>query len=127
MVEQRGIEPAAQHVEVYNNTCYGEGTCVQLPTVYGGAAGANSLIENTLSYRSAGGTTVSNSGSGNTVSNNTATVTANPTFTNGTGTFGRLSDFKPTANYSGATTVPVWLDALNVLWSGVYSLGAVKP
>jgi hypothetical protein len=36
---------------------------------------------------SSGGTTVSNSGTGNTVSNNTTTPTDNPGFTNGSGDF----------------------------------------
>jgi hypothetical protein len=79
-------------------------------------------------YRStSGASTVVNTGTGNTVSNNTTTVTANPGFTNGSGTFRVISDFKPTANYWGGTSVPVWSDALGLLWSSAWDLGAVHP
>ena len=68
-----------------------------------------------------------NNGSGNTVSNNTASTNSNPAFTNGSGTFSLISDFKPTANYTGGTSVPVGFDALGLLWSTVWDLGAVHP
>jgi hypothetical protein len=127
MFEQRGIEPAPQYAEAYNNTCYGESTCVLFSNSYGGAAGANSAVKNNLAYNASGGTTVSNSGSGNTVSNNTVTTTNNPGFTNGSGSFRFITDFKPTANYSGGTNVPVWYDALGVQWPSTWDLGAVHP
>jgi hypothetical protein len=37
-------------------------------------------------------------GTGNTVSNNTSTVTNNPGFTNGSGNLSLIWDFKPTAD-----------------------------
>jgi len=45
----------------------------------------------------------------------------------GSGHFDLISDFKPTANYLGGTSVPVWYDALGVLWSSTWYLGAVHP
>ena len=36
-----------------------------------------------------------------------------------------ISDFKPTGNASGAMAVPVWSDALGVLWSRSWNLGAL--
>ena len=71
------------------------------------------------------GPAVHNTGTGNTVSNNTATVTSNPGFTDASGDFSLISDFKPTANYSGGTEVPVWYDALGVAWSSTWDLGAL--
>jgi hypothetical protein len=44
---------------------------------------------------------------------------------NGSGKFSLITDFKPTANYSGGTSVPVWYDALGVPWSSPQDLGAV--
>ena len=49
----------------------------------------------------------------------------NPGFTNASGNFSVISDFKPTGNDSGAMTVPVWSDALGVLWSSGWNLGAL--
>jgi hypothetical protein len=68
---------------------------------------------------------VHSTGSGNTVSNNSTAVTSSPGFTNDSGTFNEISDYKPTANYSGGMTVPVWADALGVAWSPTWDLGAV--
>jgi hypothetical protein len=126
-VAQRGIEPVPQGVEVYNNTCYGGGTCAGFSGQNFAAPGINSYAKNNLFYNTAGGTTVSNGGTGNTVSNNTVTPTNYPGFTNGSGSFSLLSDFKPTAVYSGGTSVPVWSDALGALWSSTWVLGAVHP
>jgi hypothetical protein len=68
-----------------------------------------------------------NNGAGNTVTNNTASPTSNPAFTNASGSFSFISDFKPTANYSGGTSVPVWYDALNLLLNSTWDLGALHP
>ena len=46
---------------------------------------------------------------------------------NDIGGFGLISDFKPTANYVGGASVPVWSDALGLLWSLTWDLGAVHP
>jgi hypothetical protein len=130
-VGQLGIEPVPTGVEVYNNTIY-------MPTprdnlqggvAFNGLAMAappkNSYVKNNLMYAPSGThTPVSNTGSGNTVSNNSASFAANPGFLDASGPL--ISDFKPSANYSGAVTVPVWLDALGEAWSTWY-LGAVAP
>ena len=124
-----------QYNEAYNNTCYAPNSkagqqCIAYDTSGGAvAATVNSIAMNNLFYvpGSATGPAVHNTGSGNTVSNNTTTVTNDPGFTNGSGNFSLISDFKPTANYSGGTTVPVWYDALGVAWSPTWDLGAVHP
>lgn len=111
-----------QYNEFYNNTCYGSG-CVTFGG--GGFTGSvnNSVFQNTLIYSAS---TIGNSGTGNTVSNNTTTTSNNPGFTNGSGTFSIISDFKPTAFYTLTNTpVPVFYDALGVAWSPTWDLGAV--
>jgi hypothetical protein len=114
------------NVEVYNNTCYQTSTCVGFEGTSQIAPPNNSYAENNLFYSTHGGSTVANGGSGNTVSNNTTNTTANPGFTNDSGSFSLLSDFTPTANYSGGVSVPVYFDALDSLISS-YFLGAVAP
>jgi len=136
-VAQRGSGNllTVQYNEAYNNTCYAPNaiqsqTCIGFDTMGAkSAATSNSFAKNNLFYvpSKATGPTVDNTGSGNTVSNNTATVTNNPGFTNGSGTFSLISDFKPTANYLGGTSVPVWSDALGLLWGLTWDLGAVHP
>jgi hypothetical protein len=132
MVARRGIEPVAQAVEVYNNTCYAlthVADCVAFTSGDGAtAAGVNSWAYNNLFYNN-GGTSaaVVNNGSGNTVSNNTTNSAANPMVINANGSFNVLSDFEPTQNYSGGTEVPVWYDALGTPWAPTWSLGAIKP
>jgi len=135
VVAQRGNGNlfAVQYNEAYNNTCYAPNSqphqlCIGFDT--GSSAvkpTANSVAKNNLFYvpSAATGPAVDNTGSGNTVSNNTVTVTNNPGFTNGSGSFSLISDFKPTANYSGGMTAPVWADALGVSWSPTWDLGAV--
>jgi hypothetical protein len=131
-VAQRGIEPVPSGIEVYNNTCYAPDAvasqrCVGLDNIGGLKAPAiNSFAQNNLFYTPAGGhSTVVNTGNGNTISNNTASPSSNPAFSNGSGNFSLITDFKPTANYSGGTSVPVWYDALGVPWSSTQDLGAV--
>jgi hypothetical protein len=122
-----------QNNEAYNNTCYAPSSkpgqqCIAYDTSGGAAAAtANSIARNNLFYvpAAATGPAVHSTGSGNTVSNNTTTVTASPGFMNGSGNFSLISDFKPTANYSGGMNVPVWYDALGVSWSPTWDLGAV--
>jgi hypothetical protein len=126
-VAARGIEPVPQGVEVYNNTCNGGGACVGFSGQNFGAAGINSYAKNNLFYSPGGGTTVSDGGSGNTVSNNTVSPASNPGFTDGSRSFSVISDFKPTTNYWGGTSVPVWSDALGLLWALSWDLGAVHP
>jgi hypothetical protein len=120
-IAKRGIEPAPQFVAVYNNTCYG-GTCAAFSGDNFAAPGINSWAENNLCYT---GTCISNGGTSNTVSNNTGTTSDNPGFTNASGTLKVISDFKPTENYTGATSVPVWYDALGTAWASTWNLGAV--
>jgi hypothetical protein len=129
----RGNLLTVQYNEAYNNTCYAPNSeahqlCIGFDTGSSTATPtANSTAKNNLFYvpAAATGPAVDNTGSGNTVSNNTATVTNNPGFTNGSGNFSLISDFKPTANYSGGTSVPVWYDALDVSWLTSWDLGAV--
>jgi hypothetical protein len=125
-VAQRGIEPVPSGVEVYNNTCDRVQICVGFDGVTMRAPPIDSVAQNNLFYiPAAGHATVVNTGAGNTVSNNTVSPTSNPLFTNGSGTFSLLSDFKPTANYSGGTGVPTRYDALGALRPPTWDLGAV--
>ena len=132
-VAKRGVEPVPSGVEAYNNTCYAptavDGqTCVGFDGNSMSAPAINSTAQNNLFFLSAAGhSTVVNKGAGNTVSNNSVSPNGNPGFTNASGLFNVITDFKPTTNYSGATTVPVWYDALGVLWSSPWELGAVHP
>ncbi len=133
-VAARGIEPVPTGVEVYNNTCYAPDAisgqrCAGFDAVGGLSAPAiNSFAKNNLFYTPASGhSTIVNTGTGNTVSNNTATPSNNPAFTDGSGSFSLISDFKPTANYTGGTAVPVWYDALGLLLASTWDLGAVYP
>lgn len=125
-IAQRGFEPPPQFVEVYNNTMSGGGSVGAIQFNNVGQSGtvnvANSFAQNNLFF---GAAVVANSGSGNTVTSNTTTTTNNPGFTNGSGSFSLISDFKPTANFSGGTSVPDWYDALQVPWSPTWDLGAV--
>jgi len=93
-----------------------------------GAAAPNSYFLNIMMYTPTAGsyTVVTNTGSGNAISNNTSNATLNPAFTNGSGLFNVLTDFKPTANFSGGAFVPVQYDALGIAWSPTWDLGAVK-
>jgi hypothetical protein len=132
-VAQRGVEPVPSGVEVYNNTCYAPNgvttqTCIGFTNVGSlRAPPINSFAKNNLFYIPASGhSTVVDTGTGNTVTNNTASPTSNPAFTDGSGSFSVISDFKPTANYLGGASVPVWSDALGVLWP-TWDLGAVSP
>jgi hypothetical protein len=132
-VAERGVEPVPTGVEAYNNTCYAPNavstqTCIGFDGLGLRAPPINSFAKNNLFYIAASGhSTVVDKGTGNTVTNNTASPTSNPSFTNGSGSFSVISDFKPTANFSGGASVPVWSDALGVLWSSIWDLGAVHP
>ena len=112
-VAQRGNYPAwpTQYVYLYNNTFYGTnlgtgdaGIGFSASNQY--AAGNNSIAKNNLCFFNGAYSCVLDSGTGNTVSNNTATATSNPSFTNGSSDVYSATDFKPTANYSGGTSVP---------------------
>lgn len=115
-----------QYDEVYNDTCYqGSAACV----VFGGGgefdggAGNNSFAKNILAYQ--GSSVVADFGTGNAVSNNTTSIASNPGFLDASGTFNVISDFKPTANYTGGTSVPVLNDALGTPWFPTWDYGAV--
>lgn len=133
--QTRGVEPAAQAIEIFNNTAYwlsyqtgGSNYMVGFDNLGGGGTAAkNSFAENNLYFVNGHlWPAVTNNGTGNTVSNNTATSTNNPAITNASTTFSVITDFKPTANFSGATNVPVWYDALGIAWPSTWDLGAVK-
>jgi hypothetical protein len=128
---RRGIEPVPSGAQTYNNTCYSPNPqssqgCIGFDGVTMVAPPINSVAQNNLFYVTAGGhATVVNTGSGNTVSNNSVSSTSNPGFSNASGSFSLISDFKPTANYSGATSVPVLYDALGTPWASAWDLGAL--
>lgn len=130
---QLGIEPVASNDEVYNNTFEAPVSrdngqiCIGMDGLGMSAPPVNSFVRNNLCHFPSGThSVVLNTGTGNTVSNNTASPTASPAFTDASGTFGVISDFKPTANYTGGTTVPVVYDALGIAWSPTWDFGAVK-
>jgi hypothetical protein len=140
-IARRGIEwnstPGApdnpaepQYNEAFNNTCYSLSSangCIGFDGDYFHSPGNNGWARNNLYYNPTGGTTVSNTGTGNSISNNTSSVTSNPVFINGGGGFNLLSDFMPTEKYSGATDAPVFFDALGTAWPPTWELGAVHP
>jgi hypothetical protein len=110
--------------EFYNNTCDGGG-CGAFTTggAITGRPASSSLAQNNLTFNSSA---ISNGGSGNVVSNNSPNTTSNPGFVNASGTFGFISDFKPTANFTGATSVPNYYDAVLAPWLPTWNLGAIK-
>jgi hypothetical protein len=141
---QRGTEPAPTNVEVYNNSFYaasgsysGNAVVVASNCASGSTQPSNSFVQNNLGYfpSNMGGTIsmVGNSGTGMTISNNTSSTLVNPAWTDASGAFSKITDWKPTANYSGGTSVPVYYDALGagipangaVQWSPTWDLGAV--
>jgi hypothetical protein len=131
-VGQLGVEPVPTGVEVYNNTIY---MATPRDNAQGGIAfnglsmaapPKSSYVRNNLLFAASGShTLVSNTGSGNVIGNNSASFAADPGFVNSSGTFTLLSDFKPSANYSGAAAVPVWSDALGEAWT-TWNLGAIR-
>lgn len=120
----------AINLESYNNSCYsptshGGQNCIENSSTGGFSPATASVFKNNLLYAIGGAlTTVVDTG-GNTVSNNTATTTNNPAFTNPSGTFLVISDWKPAANYTGGASVPVIFDALGIVWSPTWDFGAV--
>lgn len=120
---------APQFDELYNNSCYGN-VCAAFSPIGGVASGNNGWAQNNFMFNpSGGGSTVGNSGSGNQVDHNSSPVTANPGFTNQSGTFTALGDYAPTTNVSGATTPATFnpYDAAGVAWSPLWNLGALHP
>jgi hypothetical protein len=129
-IAERGIEPVPQFAEIYNNTCYflttqSQQACIGFSGQNFSAPGINSVAQNNLFYSPSGNGFSINTGSGNTIANNTPTSSANPSITNGSSAFDLISDFKPTANYTGGVRVPVWYDALGIAWSPTWDYGAV--
>lgn len=115
--------------EFYNNTCYNPNphsgqSCISNS---GTGAATNSFFQNNMLYTvgASGFSTIVTGGTGNTVTPNTTTSSNNPGFTNGSTTFLLLSDYKPTANFTGGTSVPNFYDALGIAWSPTWDLGAV--
>jgi hypothetical protein len=132
-VAQRGVEPVPAAVEVYNNTCYGLTPISNCVALSGGsgccqAAAQNSWASNNLFYNAGvNHSAVLNNGTGNTASNNTTDSSQNPHMVNGSGNFSLMSDFKPHANYSGASSsIPNYFDAFGRSWIGAYRLGALS-
>ncbi|HEY1312617.1 MAG TPA: hypothetical protein VGE92_02010, partial [Steroidobacteraceae bacterium] len=118
---------APVYIEVYNNTCYVKGGngCIGFDGANFIAPANSSWAANNMMYNSSGGTTVRDSGSGNAVSNNTASAASDPGFADVSGTYKFLSDYLPTANYAGGISVANFFDALGEAWSPTWDLGAV--
>ena len=133
---QRGVEPAPQNVESYNNSFYAASGSysvtaidVESSTCGGGTDPSNSHFENNLGYfpGNQAGTVpmvINGRGSGNVISNNSSNTLSNPSWTNASGAMKKISDWTPTASYSGGTSVPVFYDALGTAWA-TWDLGAV--
>lgn len=101
--------------EYYNNTTRGaEGISIASGGACSGPAASNSFAANNFA-------SVSNSGTGNTVSNNSA---SSPGFVNGSGSFSSPFDYAPTTNYTGATSVPNYMDYCGYAWPSTYRMGA---
>jgi hypothetical protein len=136
---QLGSEPAPQYIETYNNSFYAASNSYSGAAIVaasncnsGSTDPSNSYFENNLGYfpNNQGGTITmvqNGRGSGNVISNNTSNTLLNPGWTNASGTFKKITDWKPTANYSGGTSVPVYFDALGTSWLSGWDLGAVLP
>lgn len=137
-VYQDGIEPAPTNVEIFNNTVQGVAGVQNtygfaMSSHIGGASGktdpSNSQMENNMCYFPSSDSSINScivsEGTSLTVGNNTSTWTNNPAFTDGSGTYEKITDWKPTAYYSGGTSVPNIYDALGVAWSPTWDLGAV--
>ena len=119
-----------QYNEAFNNSCYSLSSsngCIGFNGVNFRSPGNSGWAKNNLYYNPAGGTTVSNTGAGNAISNNTSTVASNPVFVNGGGSFNLISDFMPTTKFQGGTAVPVFFDALGLPWLSIWDMGAVHP
>lgn len=130
-----GSVPVPSNIEGYNNTIYSTVTFSNPGIVSTDAQGGDctgnptsTTIKNNICYLpNMGGQACVQTATGTTASNNTTTTTANPAWTNPSGTHLKMTDWKPTANYSGGTSVPVLNDALGIPWSPTWSLGAVHP
>jgi hypothetical protein len=131
---QRGIEPPPRAVEIYNNTIYAPdgssnsaGIKISSRSCGGTLSASNSYFKNNLVYAPGQRRlpVVDDDGAANVISGNTVILTSNPSLTNGSGTFKKITDWKPTANYSGGVSVPVWYDALGAAWPPIWGLGAV--
>lgn len=122
----------SQNIEFYNNTCYFLTTQTNCGGFVGGidgtAAAANSSFgSNTLFYANGvtGKTPVANTGTGNTVSNNSANTATNPNMKNASGGIGGagalFKDFIPNPITAGLQTVPVYFDG------GLFSTASAMP
>jgi hypothetical protein len=131
---QLGVEPYPQNIEIYNNSFYSASGStnnaaieISVNGMEGTTPAGNSYFKNNLAYfpGQSGLPVVDNHGSGNTISNNTATVTNNPSFIDASGKLDKITDWQPTANYTGGISVPVLYDALGTPWPPTWDLGAV--
>ena len=125
----------------YNNTCYDNSTgssfCVTLGFT-NGVTVTNSVVQNNVAYTPsatspqflfipagsiATGTTASNN------STNPQMLSASPLFSNGSGNFSLVTDFKPTTGsyaIGAGTSVPVWSDFFLVAEPSPRDMGAVN-
>lgn len=116
--------------EFYNNTCNNTTAPQQTGQAcirFESTSSAN-VARNNLYYTPGKNTAlvVSDNGAGNSVGNNTGNSSLNPSFVNATGAFSRISDYIPSANYTGGISVPVLYDAVGNIWSPAWDLGALR-
>ncbi|HQR03440.1 MAG TPA: PKD domain-containing protein [Rhodocyclaceae bacterium] len=132
-----GVLPP-DNVRFYNNTCYQADSSTQIPVcialVYSGSGTTNAVIQNNLAY-APNATTPKLLGQGAGVTGTTANnnssdaqvLSTNPLFSNGSGSFSLVTDFKPTgATYvvGGGASVPVWSDFFLTSWYPSWDIGA---
>lgn len=132
-IGQLGIEPVATGFEVYNNTCHmpnpqdNSQSCFAFNGVSMNAPPQNGDVEGNLFYAASGThTMIVSTGTSITIANNSGNSAGSPAFINAGGSFLLMSDFKPTANYTGGASLPgVKYDALGVTRTST-DLGAVQ-
>jgi hypothetical protein len=124
---------APEFYEIYNNTCnLGGGNCIT-GTIgwFAGAAPStnvrinNSFIQNNLCFSVTCTASLGATGVGVISNNSVNTAQPNPGFTDASGTFLKMTDWKPTANFTGGTPIPNFFDALGNPWSPTPDLGAI--
>ncbi|HEX7069307.1 MAG TPA: FG-GAP-like repeat-containing protein [Rhodothermales bacterium] len=130
-VGQRGVENAPSGDRIYNNTVYssagGAFSGIRLDSSV-----SSTIVRNNLGYApTAGGSMVSDGGSGDTKDHNTGnaglgSLTTSPSFTS-TGPFNPANAKIKAGSYAigGGTSVPAWSDFFGVTRAAAPDLGAV--
>jgi hypothetical protein len=131
-VGKRGIEPIPRGVEVIGNTCYAPDAidsqaCIAFDGLALSGPPMESVAQNNLFFAPGHGhAVVIDNGKDDIVANNGDSSEHDPAFTNGSRQFNLISDFKPTANYSGGAPAPSQYDALGKAWPATPDRGAVS-